>query len=52
MWRLWVLADFLDDYGMLDVGLAMLDGSYWKESIYHDNFSAPSTPNADFGGGD
>ncbi len=53
MWRLYVLADFLCDYGLLEVGLAMLDGSYWKEAIYHDNFpDAGSSPNAAFGGGD
>lgn len=52
MWRLYVLADFLDDYGLLEAGLAMLDGSYWEdESWCGDNFGDHSgAPNAALGG--
>jgi len=53
MWRLYVLADFLYEVGLLEAGLAMLDGSYWRESIYDQrNFESPSAPNASVGGGD
>jgi hypothetical protein len=37
-----VLADFLYWWGLLEVGLAMIDGSYYRESIHDDrNFSEP-----------
>lgn len=53
MWRLHVLARFLSWYDLLGVGVAMLDGSYWKTSIYDDrDFLPPAESGAAFEGGD
>jgi hypothetical protein len=53
MWRLWVLANHLRWYGLLEVGLAMRDGSYWAEvSPNERNFLPPADPASGFGGGD
>ncbi len=42
MWRMHVLADFLYWWGLLEVGLAMIDGSYYRESTYDErNFPEP-----------
>lgn len=43
MWRLHVLADFLYRYGLLEIGLAMIDGSYYREPAYDDqSFPEPA----------
>lgn len=52
MWRLHVLAAFFVSYGLLEVGDAMRDGSYYRESWLvdypdHRDSTAPFT-----GGGD
>lgn len=52
MWLLYVLAEHLRWYGLLDIGLAMIDGSYYRTSIFQDNFSGGSEPSVDFSGGD
>lgn len=55
MHRLHVWRDFLlvvDGVGLLAVGLEMLDGSYYRETIYGDNFPPPGDPSVGFGGGD
>jgi hypothetical protein len=51
MWRLYVLANHLIWCGLLEVGLAMLDGSYYMESIGDDrNFHGVEGPSADIAG--
>ena len=52
MWLLHVLADHLRWYGLFEVGLDMLDGSYYRVPIYCNNFDEVHAPNADFSGGD
>jgi hypothetical protein len=52
MWRLHVLAAFLVWYGLMEVGLEMLDGSYYRESIHGHNFPAASDPTGPWGEGD
>ena len=53
MWRLYVWANHLRWWGMLEVGLAMLDGSYWQDSIYDcRDFGPVAEPHVDYGGGD
>jgi hypothetical protein len=53
MWRMYVLARHLRWFGLLEIGLAMLDGSYWQETIYDDrNFVDRGDPSVDFGGGE
>ena len=43
MWRLHVLADFIYWFGLLEIGLAMIDGSYYRESVHDDrNFPEPA----------
>jgi hypothetical protein len=52
MWLLHVLAAHLRWYGLLDAGMAMIDGSYYRQSIYQDNFDYGRDPSVDFAGGD
>jgi len=42
MFRLPFLAGFLRWVGLLGIGLMMLDGSYWRESVY-DERNFPDT---------
>lgn len=49
MCRMHVLADFFHWWGLLEVGVAMIDGSYYRESIY-DGYRC--FPEPDLGGGD
>lgn len=52
MWRLHVLAAHLRWYGLYESGLAMLDGSYYRESLHDDmDFLPHGDPAVDFGGG-
>lgn len=52
MWLLHVLAAHLRWYGLLEVGLSMIDGSYYRASQYQDNFDTGGDPDVGFGGGD
>lgn len=56
MWRLYVWARHLKVFrrcGLLEIGLAMLDGSYWQEDLADDrNFADCRDPDVDFAGGD
>ena len=50
MWRLHVLASFVYWYGLLEIGLAMIDGSYYQEPAYDDqNFPEPAYGGDDVG---
>lgn len=51
MWLLHVLAAHLQWYGFLDVGLSMIDGSYYRNA-HDDNFDFGGDPDVGFGGGD
>jgi hypothetical protein len=51
MWRMHVLAKFLKWWGLLEIGISMADGSYYRESV-HDEQNFPDPVYADSDGGD
>lgn len=52
MWLLHVLAEHLRWYGLLEVGMSMLDGSYYRETSIDASFGIGVQPAGDFGGCD
>jgi len=39
MWRMYLLRRVLREFELLEVGLAMLDGSYWTDPYWADTTS-------------